>query len=1035
MNKIEKGMGQMNTMNTTMKNTAGMFCFSLLCLLALSPTARGQAGTASLPVNWDLLAGQNLTLPDGSRILSMQDDGNLVLYGRAVSRQLWQSGTGGHPGARYTMQGDGNLVVYDTNNVPLWASNTEGNPGAQLVMTNGNLVIYGPPKPVALWSSGTSNNPGASYTFQSDGNLVVYSADHAPLWASGTYGNPGATLFLDDGNLGILSGLQSNAVWASGTQNNPGAQLQFVNGTLNIVSTNGQVLWSEPFCPAQPWFDFWQFGDGSLQVWGPHDIYNNDPILLWSAGAPGNTNTSLVMQGDGNLVIYSVSHKVLWQTGTGGYTNSEVVMETNGNLVVWSGPISQVLWESHTAGNPGAQLVMQTNGNLVITGPTVRKPIWATGTAGNSPSNSGNYVEMRPDGNLVVYSENRVALWATGTGGQSPPNPHLDLQEDGNLVLYFQSGPNDPKWATGTCEPWMEKLGPTIGDFSLRKLVIPGSHDAGTWGLDDRDWANDHKVPEAIFWTDALLPWHVEIDTQWVEHHTSWWPHIPYWTLDITIVPHAKYLYSYARTQANDFSAQLNCGVRYFDMRVLYNNGGLYLIHTLIGPSIFNEIDEVNEFLRENPYEIVILDFQHFYDQDGTQAIPDAANRQLIAYLKSKLGDLLIPPPANVNQLTVNDIWTSGKQVVVFYDQAPPTGVDTSKFWSRPNQLRSTWFNQGSLYSGGGQPGLAQDLINEADCVANRQSDCAAATNQLWVLQGILTFDPGLLATYFASLEWSQLETWLNGNYGAANSVNGWVQNWALTSAYAPDVNVILGDWTELSGLASTAVAANLQKAGLNLLHPGIAGIPLLRNLPTSVPQSAATSNTVAVVLPPPDLLLDATDVQTPVQLGTGSAYDCIDGWVPSESIGAAASYPIGVSHVVWRGVDAAGVQGFATQTVWIAACKPRASKKTLNPAYHRMVNVTIKANVVPALRGKITLSATVQCSQSAQAVGSNARGSAWTKPRINQRTGTIQVGLKAEQSGSADRIYAITVTATDSQGHQSDAVVQVRVPVPPKKK
>ena len=99
------------------------------------------------------------------------------------------------------------------------------------------------------------------------------------------------------------------------------------------------------------------------------------------------------------------------------------------------------------------------------------------------------------------------------------------------------------------------------------------------------------------------------------------------------------------------------------------------------------------------------------------------------------------------------------------------------------------------------------------------------------------------------------------------------------------------------------------------------------------------------------------------------------------------------------------------------------------------MVNVTIKANVVPALRGKITLSATVQCSQSAQAVGSNARGSAWTKPRINQRTGTIQVGLKAEQSGSADRIYAITVTATDSQGHQSDAVVQVRVPVPPKKK
>ena len=601
--KIEKGMGQMNR---TMKNTAGLFLFSLLGLLAQAPIAQGQSGTASLGVNSDLLPGQYLTLPDGSRILSMQNDGDLVLYGRAVSRQLWQSGTSGHPGARYTMQGDGNLVVYDTNNVPLWASNTGGNPGAQLVMTNGNLVIYSPPKPMALWSSGTSNNPGAYYAFQSDGNLVVYSANHAPLWASGTYGNPGATLFLDDGNFGILSAPQSNAVWATGTQNNPGAQLLFFQGTLAIVNTNGQngqVIWREPTYVPQPMYDWWQFTNGDLQVWGPDNIYYDDQTLLWHSGTAGATNASLVMQGDGNLVIYSVSHRVLWQTGTGGYTNSEVVMETNGNLVVWSGPVPQVLWESHTDGNPGAQLVMQTNGNLVITGPTVRKPIWATGTAGNSQTNRGGYVAMQSDGNLVVYTVSGVPLWATGTGGQSPANPHLDLQEDGNLVLYFQSGPNAPKWATGTCEPWMEKLGNVISDFSLRKLVIPGSHDAGTWGLDDRDWANDHKVPEAIFWTDALLPWHVEIDTQWVEHHTSWWPHIPYWTYDITIVPHAKYLYSYARTQANDFSAQLNCGVRYFDMRVLYNNdnrrmGITYQYDATLARPVCYDVDPNNPGIR-----------------------------------------------------------------------------------------------------------------------------------------------------------------------------------------------------------------------------------------------------------------------------------------------------------------------------------------------------------------------------------------------------------------------------------------------------
>ena len=45
--KIEKGMGQMNR---TMKNTAGLFLFSLLGLLAQAPIAQGQSGTASLGV-------------------------------------------------------------------------------------------------------------------------------------------------------------------------------------------------------------------------------------------------------------------------------------------------------------------------------------------------------------------------------------------------------------------------------------------------------------------------------------------------------------------------------------------------------------------------------------------------------------------------------------------------------------------------------------------------------------------------------------------------------------------------------------------------------------------------------------------------------------------------------------------------------------------------------------------------------------------------------------------------------------------------
>jgi hypothetical protein len=52
------------------------------------------------------------------------------------------------------MQGDGNLVVYTQDGVPVWASGTQGNPGAEVVMQDdGNLVVYSSGR--ALWASNT----------------------------------------------------------------------------------------------------------------------------------------------------------------------------------------------------------------------------------------------------------------------------------------------------------------------------------------------------------------------------------------------------------------------------------------------------------------------------------------------------------------------------------------------------------------------------------------------------------------------------------------------------------------------------------------------------------------------------------------------------------------------------------------------------------------------------------------------------------------------------------------------------------------
>ena len=86
--------------------------------------------------------GQSLYSPNRKYHLTMQGDGNLVLYD-SNNNSKWSSGTAGS-GLYVTMQGDGNLVIYDnaTPRASYWASNTSGVSHAYLSLgDDGSLVI------------------------------------------------------------------------------------------------------------------------------------------------------------------------------------------------------------------------------------------------------------------------------------------------------------------------------------------------------------------------------------------------------------------------------------------------------------------------------------------------------------------------------------------------------------------------------------------------------------------------------------------------------------------------------------------------------------------------------------------------------------------------------------------------------------------------------------------------------------------------------------------------------------------------------
>lgn len=81
-----------------------------------------------------------------------------------------------------------------------------------------------------------------------------------------------------------------------------------------------------------------------------------------------NGEYRLVMQGDRNLVLYGPGG-ALWNRAGG----SRAVMQGDGNFVLYDGGTAK--WSTGTAGNAGAFLIVQTDGNLVVYSKQ-SKPLW-----------------------------------------------------------------------------------------------------------------------------------------------------------------------------------------------------------------------------------------------------------------------------------------------------------------------------------------------------------------------------------------------------------------------------------------------------------------------------------------------------------------------------------------------------------------------------------------------------------------------------------------------------------------------------------
>ncbi|MFJ3200119.1 hypothetical protein [Streptomyces sp. NPDC086989] len=197
-------------------------------------------------------------------------------------------------------------------------------------------------------------------------------------------------------------------------------------------------------------------------------------------------STELVMQADGNLVLYALGNPggprlPLWNSATYGNPGAYATMQADGNFVIYrEGGSAQTgggIWHTDTYGdrtdtNPRAKL--DADGSFRVIGRRESEfmglHFWShnrersTKLCANDATHEYRYrfngdwaqsasvwMVIQPDNNLVIYRKSDgKAIWNSGTYWAKYYTMELSIADDGNLRLRDWFSPYTVAWNAGT---------------------------------------------------------------------------------------------------------------------------------------------------------------------------------------------------------------------------------------------------------------------------------------------------------------------------------------------------------------------------------------------------------------------------------------------------------------------------------------------------------------------------------------------------------------------------------------------------------
>lgn len=304
---------------------------------------------------------------------------------------------------------------------------------------------------------------------------------------------------------------------------------------------------------------------------------------------------------------------------------------------------------------------------------------------------------------------------------------------------------------------WMGDLPQWITRVPLTCLALPGSHNAGTCDLDP-------ALGTAVDQVTSVRRLGNSCCGQGVVRRWS-------------------------RTQNLTITEQLEAGVRYFDFRVAVHPQTMEFrfVHGLYGGLVPLALRDINTFLTSNPLEVVILDFNHFYNMNQT------AHNMLLTEIRNVFGYKSVPPPFTTPNYkmwgtNLQVLWQTPYRVIPLYHD--DNIVQYPEIWAG-SYIESPWANTSDVST----------LIDFLD--TNYTKKYRDRNDSFYCWQGVVTPRPRDVALNVGSSLERRMAT------KATEEFVKWLQNGKVPGPQG--INICSSDFVEKHEFIQNVISLNLR--------------------------------------------------------------------------------------------------------------------------------------------------------------------------------------------------------------------------------